>query len=95
MNQQIATDSKPCRPTGLIWHETEDGTVIVSPTAGKVRVLNNVGTAVWELMDGQHSVPEIKEALLVRFQQVPPERITQDLSSFLHELSQRSLVEWR
>lgn len=95
MNHHIDINSKPGRPAELIWHETEDGTVIVSPTAGKVRVLNNVGTAIWMLMNGQNSVAEIEQALTTRFHQVPADQIKQDLSTFLYDLSQRGLIEWR
>lgn len=89
------TDGKPSRPQELIWHETEDGTVIVSPTAGKVRVLNNVGTTIWELMDGQHTVADIEQVLITTYVEVPATQINEDLSTFLYDLDSRGLVKWR
>ncbi len=91
----MITDGKPSRPQELIWHETEDGTVIVSPTAGKVRVLNNVGTTIWELMDGQHTVADIEQVLITTYAKVPATQINEDLSTFLYDLDRRGLVKWR
>lgn len=91
----IVADQKPTRPPNLIWHETDDGTVIVSPTAGKVRVLNKVGTTIWELMDGQHTVAEIEQTLVTTYSKIPAEQINIDLFHFLGDLANKGLLEWR
>ena len=91
----ILASHKPNRPADLIWHETDDGTVIVSPTAGKVRVLNKVGTTIWELMDGQRTVADIEQSLTETYRHVPAPQINLDLFDFLRDLTDRGLVEWQ
>lgn len=84
----------PNRLAGLIWREVDDGTVIVSPTAGKIRVLNQIGSTIWELVDGNRSVTAIEIELVETFADVPRERIAQDLQAFLTDLTERGLVTW-
>jgi hypothetical protein len=47
LDLDLYAKQKPAYLPELIWHDTEDGMVIVSPTAGKVRVLNKVGGTLW------------------------------------------------
>lgn len=89
------TKQHPQRLDGLIWREVDDGIVIVSPTAGKVRVLNKVGSAIWELLDGDHTPATIQSNLCNQFSQVPPEQINQDIQTFLDDLTNRGLIVWR
>lgn len=90
----IYKEQIPNRLAGLIWREVDDGTVIVSPTAGKIRVLNQIGSTIWELVDGTRSVTAIEAQLVEIFTDVPRERISQDLQTFLTDLTNRGLVTW-
>lgn len=89
-----ATTQIPNRLKGLIWRDVDDGTVIVSPTAGKVRVLNPLGSTIWELLDGQHTVADIEEFLSQKYHQVPRPQISEDLQIFLDDLTNRGLLTW-
>lgn len=88
-------DKFPSRLENLIWREVDDGLVIVSPTAGKVRVLNTVGKTIWELLDGEHSVEALQTALMAQFSDIPAEQIEKDVKIFLEDLTSKGLVVWQ
>ena len=85
----------PHRSAELIGQSTADGMVIVSPTAGQVRVLNQLGSSIWQLLDGTHTRQEIEFNLIERFSpEIDPSTIREDLDNFLRELEQRGMVVW-
>lgn len=57
-----------------------------------VLVLNETGRCVWELLDGQHTVHQIAEALAERFT-VSQEQARRDVLDFLSELERLGVVE--
>ena len=59
--------------------------VIVMADSGQVTVLNEVGTRIWELSDGNHSVEEIIQAIMAEYE-VTPEAAEQDAEDFLNQL---------
>ena len=60
--------------------------VVVLPTQGRVKVLNEVGARVWELADGRRTVAEIVEILTGEYA-ADPEVIEQDVVAFLEQLA--------
>jgi hypothetical protein len=50
-------------------------------------MLNPVGGRIWELIDGQRRVREIRDQLLAEFE-VSPEEVEQDLAEFLAQLAE-------
>jgi hypothetical protein len=68
--------------------------VVVSPSQGIVRILNDVGSRVWELMDGVRSVLDISEAIAVEFHALRDE-VEKDVAEFLNELAEKGLVVLR
>ena len=77
----------------VVWRTMDDGAVLVKPQAGRVRVLNEVGTTIWQLMDGKRDLAQI-EATLVEKYDVGPEQAKNDLRKFLRELMVRDLIVW-
>jgi pyrroloquinoline quinone biosynthesis protein D len=77
----------------VIWREVSDGVVLISPTEGQIRVLNEVGAQIWRLMDGKRDVAAIEADLLRRYN-TSPEQVRVDLQSFLAELTDRGLLSW-
>lgn len=65
--------------------------VIVLADAGEVNVLNQVGTRIWELIDGSRSGQQIAEAIEAEFE-VSPEQARQDVAEFLSTLSEAGAV---
>lgn len=76
---------------GLVWRLLDDSAVVVSPRSGEVRVLNAVGTAIWQLMVEKRTLREI-EAHLVAHYEVSQDRANEDLHSFVEELVQRDIL---
>jgi hypothetical protein len=77
----------------LIWRFLDDNAVVVSPRLGEVRVLNGVGTVIWQLIADHNSTVEI-ESYLVAHYDVSPEQASNDLQIFLTNLTERGLLEW-
>jgi hypothetical protein len=88
-SEQIPTSSP-----GVIWRILDDSAVLVSPEAGQVRVLNEVGTTIWQLIDGENTLAHI-EAELIRHYGISPERARADLHTFLANLAERGLLTWK
>ncbi len=66
--------------------------VVVIPEGGLVRVLNDAGSRVWQLLDGEHTVKEIVEAISQEFD-APAEQTQTDIMSFIKELEAKQMVE--
>lgn len=88
-----ATQRIPVPSPDVICRLTDDGAVLVSPEAGDLRVLNAVGAAIWQMLDGQRTVGEL-EAELVRRYTIPAAQAQIDLWKFLSDLEGRSLLSW-
>ena len=83
----------PLRVPSLIWRDMDDGTVLVSPEGGQVRVLNEVGSLVWQIMDGHKSSAAISHQIAQEYD-ITDEKAARDVEKFLSELDQRELLLW-
>ncbi len=52
-----------------------------------IYVLNPLADRIWELIDGQNTVAEIRDQLLAEFE-ADPQEVDQDLAEFLAQLSE-------
>jgi hypothetical protein len=83
----------PHLKSDLIWRQVDENTVVVTPQSGKMRVLNGVGSTIWQLLvEGQS--PEAITAHLVDHYEVSAEQASTDLDKFLAELEERNLLHW-
>ena len=87
-------DSKriPKSNSDIIWRTLDDGAVLVSPTKGKVRVLNEIGTIIWQMLDGNHTIFDIEQKIVQQYE-VPSTQASADVQSFLSELEEKGLLE--
>ena len=65
--------------------------VIIHPRQGRVRVLNGVGSRLWELADGQRRVVELTE-IVTREYNVDGDRAATETLAFLTDLAERGLL---
>ena len=65
--------------------------VIVLPQSGQVNVLNEVGSRIWELIDGTRSVSEITEIIVTEYD-VTAEQAELDVNEFIQELGQNKML---
>ncbi len=68
--------------------------MVVLVDAGRVNLLNQVGTRIWELIDGKRTVRQIAETLVAEFQ-VTPQVALEDTRTFIANLIERQAVELR
>jgi hypothetical protein len=67
--------------------------VVISPAENSVRLLNPVGTRIWELADGARTVDEIADQLTREFI-VGPDHARESTGRFLAELEAKGLIAW-
>ncbi len=65
--------------------------VIVLPQSGQVTVLNEVGSRIWELIDGTRSVGEITEIIVAEYD-VTAEQAERDVAEFIQELVENKML---
>lgn len=70
-----------------------DEAVIISPDENTMRLLNKVGSRVWELADGTRTLEEIAVALTAEFEvDLPQARAS--VVAFVEELMGKGLLTW-
>jgi hypothetical protein len=57
--------------------------VIVMADSGQVTVLNDVGTRIWQLSDGKHSVDEIVQTIVAEYEVTPDDHLVRSTSARL------------
>jgi len=67
--------------------------VIVSPAENMVRMLNPVGSRIWELCDGTRTLDQIAAVLTNEFE-VDAAHARQSVDVFVAELAAKDLVTW-
>ncbi len=77
----------------LIWRLLDDNAILVSPRIGEVRVLNRVGTIVWQLLVEENSPEYIEDYLVTNFQ-VTCQQAQTDLKIFFEDLKDRGIIIW-
>ena len=70
----------------------EGQATIVLPDGSYIHVLNEIGSRVWDLMDGIRSVKEIAAVIAGEFE-TSPEEAERDVIEFVEELSSHNMLE--
>ena len=65
--------------------------VLVLPSRGKINVLNELGTRIWTLADGEHTVKEIVAAICMTYE-IDQSTAEQDTLQFLELLLERGVI---
>ncbi|MFO7682818.1 MAG: PqqD family protein [Chloroflexota bacterium] len=87
-------EKRPGVNPDLSWRLLDGEAVIVSPVTGKIRVLNAVGTEIWQLLASGASIETI-EAALVEHHRISMHKAQEDVTAFLQELTERKLIIWQ
>ncbi len=66
--------------------------VVMNQEAGKILVLNEVATRLFELFDGRRSIEELVGRLEEEYE-VEPQQLRRDVVRYLEELIEHDLVE--
>jgi hypothetical protein len=84
-------DEKPRRLSEVWKLEREPGTVVVLGLEGVVS-LSAMGSAIWLMLDGEHTVGTVVEALAKAYPSVDERRIQADVVSFINDMVVGRLV---
>ena len=80
---------------GRIPSQEVDGEVFaITPDDGFLHNFNEVGSLIWNLIDGARSLGDIESEILAAYD-VEPQRLTDDLAEFFDRLRRKGLVEYR
>ncbi|MGE5618857.1 MAG: pyrroloquinoline quinone biosynthesis peptide chaperone PqqD [Sphingomonadaceae bacterium] len=85
------TDVVPSRASDVVWRKMGEETVLLSAKSENYYSLNEVGTRIWELIDGQATAGEIASRIAEEYD-APAEQVEQDVVALLHELREQGLV---
>jgi hypothetical protein len=81
----------PAHAQGVLSRLVDGEMVLVHPAQGKVRVLNRVGSRLWELADGRHSVEEMAGIIADEYG-VDHDRARADSLAFFADLADRGVL---
>ncbi|MBF0567496.1 MAG: cobalamin-dependent protein [Nitrospirae bacterium] len=99
MDKPYSDSLCPFRLTEL-WHEDkESGTVVVFSDLNlslSSQQLNEIGSFIWKLLDGKHSVRDIALSILSECEGEKPEyqSVRDDVIAFVGQLRDKGLVQW-
>ena len=86
-------EQKPNLINNVIWRVLDNSVVLVSPEGGQVTILNEVGTKIWSLIDGQNNGMDIARFLVEQYD-VTITQAKLDVELFLTKLMNRGLITW-
>ncbi len=84
-------DKYPRRHAQVAARVMGDQALVVLADSGEVNVFNPVGTRIWELIDGKHSLQEIVDAIVSEYE-VERNQATEDVVEFVGELVKANAV---
>lgn len=79
------------RNPGAAYRIYDGQATIVLPEQARVTVLNEVGSQVWDRIDGRRTLGEILDAVSETYE-VPPEQLERDVQEFLDALREHRMV---
>jgi hypothetical protein len=80
------------RSPGVVYEVVDGQAVLVDPEGAELLTLNQVGTLVWEALDGRRGPDELATALLGRVSGVGADEFARDIADFLAEVEAAGLV---
>ena len=87
----LSLKSIPHPDESIVSRHMEGEAVLVHPSRGKVKVLNQVGAEVWKSIDGKKSVEAIVDDLAGRYA-MDKQVLENDVLRFVGELLVRELI---
>jgi coenzyme PQQ biosynthesis protein PqqD len=85
-------EAAPRRAAGVSYEVVDGQAVVIDPEGRELITLNEVGTQVWEQLDGERGVTEIVDALLGKFEGVSRDDFERDVRAFLDELREAEIL---
>ncbi len=83
--------TKFLRNESYIWRVIDGETVIMSPFGDKLYALNDVGTFIWELLDGSKTIDDIVNSILEDYE-IKDNIAYNDVIGFIEKLSENNML---
>ena len=84
--------NNPMRSPETAHREIDDeGGLVVVPSRSEVNVLNPLGSTIYGMLDGSHTLDEIVAAVVAEYE-VPEEQARQDVQAFLDQLKEKGML---
>jgi hypothetical protein len=80
------------RNSSILWRELDGEAVLLSPSAGSSYNLNQVGTLIWKMLDGEHTSQDLATAICQVYE-VEYEQALPDVENILLELRNNNLLK--
>jgi len=74
-------------PDVVLRDEDQDGALLFNPDTNQVKVINTSALFIWKQCDGKASLTTIIAAVKDAFDQVPEERLGDQVQAFIDEMS--------
>lgn len=84
-------EDRPRRSPDAAFRNYEGERVVVVPSGAEINVLNDAGGTIFEMLDGQHTVKEIVEAIQEEYE-VSRDKARKDLAEFLTALDAHRML---
>ncbi len=88
---EIDKNTIPKQDADIISRIVDNEAVLVMPQKGKVKVLNEVGAAIWELVDGKRSIFQITNEVCEQFN-IDFATAEEDTLKFIADLTEKGLI---
>ena len=76
----------------IVFREEIDEAILFDPRTGAIKILNETGAFIYQLLDGKHSQNDIVELLIKRYNTQSREETLHDLEEFLEGLRESDLI---
>ena len=86
-------EAAPRRAAGASYEIIEGLAVVIDPEGRELVTLNEVGTLVWEHLDGERDVQALVEELWPGFDGVTRDEFERDVRAYLDELRDAGILE--
>lgn len=93
MSQDARLHRRPQRPDHVAASMLDDETVLLNLQSEEYYSLDDVGSRIWELIDGTRTTAQIVDAIAAEYG-ADPALVATDVADLLDELSREGLVSW-
>ena len=94
MAKEVRPAQRPLRASEVVTRELDGEAVLLNLSTEEYYSLNDVGSRVWDLTDGERTVTAIVDAIVAEYE-VERSEVEADVLALLGELADEGLVSWR
>lgn len=87
----IAAQARICRNPKVAYRDLEEGGVLLHLESGNYHGLNDTGSLIWKLLEGEPTMSQLLEELRTHLEH-PPSNLADEMVVFLDGLRERNLI---